>query len=43
MDMTRAAERELVRLIERRSFRPRVINGEFADAASVVVRYYLDD
>jgi hypothetical protein len=38
---TRAEQRELVRLIERTSFRPRVVDGELAASAPVVVRYHL--
>jgi hypothetical protein len=38
---TRAEERELIRLIESSSFRPRFVDGELADAAPVVVRYRL--
>ena len=40
---TRAAERELVRLIKHGIFRPRMTNGRFAESAPVVVRYYLSD
>jgi hypothetical protein len=39
---TRAEVRDLIRLIESTSFRPRVIDGQLADSAPVVVRYYLD-
>ena len=39
----RAQKRDLIHLIKRHRFRPRVINGEFADSAAVVVRYYLND
>ena len=39
---TRAEERDLVRLIEGTSFRPRVVDGEIAASAPVVVRYALD-
>jgi hypothetical protein len=38
---SRAAVRELVRRIERSSFRPRVIDGRIADRSRVVVRHYL--
>jgi hypothetical protein len=37
------AEEQLVRLIERRRFRPRVVAGEFPRSSPVVVRYYLND
>ena len=36
-----AAQDELVRLIYRNRFRPRVTDGEFADRSPVVVRYHL--
>ena len=38
---TRAEERELIRLIESLSFRPRFVDGKLAAAAPVVVRYAL--
>ena len=39
---TRAEEQDLIRFIEQRtSFRPRFVDGELADSAPVVVRYYL--
>jgi hypothetical protein len=38
---TRAEERDLIRLIELTSFRPRVIDGELAAAAPVSLRYPL--
>jgi hypothetical protein len=38
---TRTEQRELVRLIESTSFRPRFIDGEIAESASVVARYPL--
>jgi len=38
---TRAEKRDLVRLVEYASFRPRAVDGQLADSASVVVRYYL--
>ena len=38
---TRAEERDLIRLIENASFRPRVVDGAVADSAPVVVRYHL--
>jgi hypothetical protein len=37
----RLEERALIRLIKYASFRPRVVDGELADSAPVVVRYYL--
>jgi hypothetical protein len=40
---TRADERDLVRLIEDTSFRPRVVDGELAASAPVFVRYYLPE
>jgi hypothetical protein len=39
---TRAEERDLIRLIESTSFRPRVVDDVLADSAPVVVRYALD-
>jgi hypothetical protein len=39
---TRAEARALTRLIESTTFRPRLINGSFAESAPVVVRYHLD-
>ncbi|MGD8340562.1 MAG: hypothetical protein PVH89_07240 [Gammaproteobacteria bacterium] len=39
-DVSRADERGLIRLIKRGRFRPRVIGGEFAEAAPVTLRYY---
>ena len=38
---TRMEEAELLRVIKHASFRPRAVGGELADAAPVVVRYYL--
>ena len=38
---TRAEEADLIRLIKATSFRPRAVGGQLADAAPVVVRYYL--
>jgi hypothetical protein len=38
---TRAEERDLIRLIESTSFRPRFVDGGLADSAPVVVRYHL--
>ncbi|HJR70549.1 MAG TPA: hypothetical protein VKA43_10950 [Gammaproteobacteria bacterium] len=38
---SRAEQRDLIRLIESTTFRPRMIGGELADAAPVVVRHHL--
>jgi hypothetical protein len=38
---TRAEQRDLIRLIERTSFRPRFVDGGVADSVRVVVRYPL--
>ena len=38
---TRAEQRDLIRLIESTSFRPRYVDGKLVDSAGVVVRYYL--
>jgi hypothetical protein len=38
---TREEERNLIRLIETTSFRPRIVNGALADAARVSLRYHL--
>lgn len=40
---TRADEKDLVQLVARSRFRPRVTDGRFADATRVTVRYYLND
>jgi tetratricopeptide (TPR) repeat protein len=40
---TRAARKDLVRLLEGSRFRPRVIDGRFADTSPVVVRHYPND
>ena len=40
-DATRAEQRDVMRLIESTSFRPRVVDGELADSAPVHLRYYL--
>jgi hypothetical protein len=40
---TDAATDRLVRLVQRCRFRPRVTNGEVADVARMVVRYYLNE
>jgi hypothetical protein len=39
--VTGAAERDLVQLITRRRFRPRVSDEHFPDVTRVTVRYYL--
>jgi tetratricopeptide (TPR) repeat protein len=39
---TRAEERELIRLIESLSFRPRFVDGKLADSAPVAMRYSLE-
>jgi hypothetical protein len=39
IDVTRADERDLIRMIESTSFRPRFVDGKLADSAPVVVRY----
>jgi hypothetical protein len=39
---TRGEERDLIRLIESTTFRPRVVDGELAAAAPVTVRYALN-
>jgi hypothetical protein len=41
-DATRRDERDLIRLIESTTFRPRVVDGVLAAAAPVVVRYALN-
>ena len=38
---TRGEERDLVRLIESATFRPRIVDGELAAAAPVTLRYHL--
>lgn len=38
---TRGEQRDLVRLIEGTTFRPRVVDGKLADAAPVTLRYHL--
>jgi len=38
---TRAEERDLIRLIEGTTFRPRFVDGKLADSAPVIVRYHL--
>ena len=40
---TVAAEKRLEQLIKRGRFRPRLINGQLADTAPIVVRYYLNE
>ncbi|HEY9182587.1 MAG TPA: hypothetical protein VIQ99_05270, partial [Gammaproteobacteria bacterium] len=39
-DVTRAAQKSLVRLIETSTFRPRAIDGRIVDSAPVSLRYY---
>lgn len=41
-DATRGEERDLIRLIESTSFRPRFVDGKLAAAAPVTVRYILN-
>jgi hypothetical protein len=40
---TRAAEKRIAQLIKDSRFRPRLVDGQFADSSRVVVRYYLND
>jgi hypothetical protein len=40
-DASRAEQRDLIRLIESTTFRPRFVDGKLADSAPVVVRYGL--
>ena len=40
-DATRAERRDLIRLIDSTSFRPRIVDGKLADSAPVSVRYHL--
>lgn len=40
--VTRAAKKNLVRLIKRSNFRPRVTDGRVADTSRVVVRYFFN-
>ena len=40
---TVAAEKRLEQLIKRSRFRPKLMNGQFADTAPIVVRYYLNE
>ncbi|HEY7672916.1 MAG TPA: hypothetical protein VIC71_11915 [Gammaproteobacteria bacterium] len=42
-DATRREQRDLIRSLEYASFRPRAVDGELADSAPVVVRYYLPE
>ena len=42
-NVTAAAKENLIHLIERSRFRPRVSDGQFARASRVVVRYPLHD
>ena len=39
---TKEAKQRLVQLIKRSTFRPRIVDGQFADSSRVTVRYYLD-
>src|SRR5262249_16041215 len=41
-DSTRAAGKRLVQFISASRFRPRIVDGQFADSAPVVVRYFLE-
>jgi hypothetical protein len=41
-DVTDAAKKELVRVISRSTFRPRLTAGHVADSSPIVVRYYLN-
>ena len=41
-DSTRAIEKRIVQFISGSRFRPRVVDGRFADSAPVVVRYFLE-
>jgi hypothetical protein len=41
-DSTRALEKRLVQFISGSRFRPRVVEGKFADSAPVVVRYFFE-
>jgi hypothetical protein len=40
-DATRSEERDLIRLIELTSFRPRIVDGQLAAAAPVALRYHI--
>lgn len=42
-DVSRVDERDLERLIKRKRFRPRIVEGDFAEAAPVTVRYFPSD
>ena len=42
-DATRKEERDLIRSLKYGSFRPRAVDGELADSAPVVLRYYLPE
>lgn len=42
-DSKRAAVRHVNQLLERSRFRPRLVDGEFADSSPIVVRYYLPE
>jgi hypothetical protein len=39
-DATRSAQKDLIRLIESSTFRPRIVDGRVADSTTVTVRYY---
>ena len=41
-DSTRAVEKRFVQFISGSRFRPRVVDGRFADSAPVVVRYFFE-
>jgi hypothetical protein len=41
-DATRTVEKRVVQFISASRFRPRIVDGRFADSAPVVVRYFLD-
>jgi len=40
-DVSREAKKDIISAIFRSAFRPRIVDGELADAARVVVRYYV--
>jgi hypothetical protein len=42
-DATRAEERDLIQALKYGSFRPRAVDGELADSAPVILRYYLPE
>jgi hypothetical protein len=41
-DMTRSDERRIVNTVRHSRFRPRVVDGQFADSEPLVVRYYVE-